>query len=203
MLQRKSSFPSFFLFGAVIVAMVAQAMAGFSTVVIDAGHGGHDLGGIPGQRVPEKGVALDVARRLRDDLREAGLRVVMTRGNDTFISLSQRSAIANAQRHAVFVCIHFNSASRVGANGCEVYYYLRSGAPLAASINARLGRIVMENRGVKRRGYYVLRKTRIPGVLCECGFLTNPAEAKRIQNSAYRERLAGAIASAIIEKSNR
>ncbi|MGB9276474.1 MAG: N-acetylmuramoyl-L-alanine amidase, partial [Terrimicrobiaceae bacterium] len=61
--------------------------ASFSTVVIDAGHGGHDRGGIPSNIIPEKGVALDVARRLRANLAGAGLRTVMTRSSDKFVSL--------------------------------------------------------------------------------------------------------------------
>ena len=110
--------------------------SGFDTVVIDAGHGGHDRGGIPGQRVGEKDLTLDVAKRLRDLLQNDGLKTVMTRADDTFIPLPQRSAIANAQRDALFVSIHFNSALRGGADGIETYYYNPKAAGVAARVQS-------------------------------------------------------------------
>src|SRR3954470_15330668 len=89
-----------------------KARASFSTVVIDAGHGGHDLGGIPENLMPEKGVALDVAQRLQRILESAGLHTVMTRSDDTFVSLGERVRIANAQPDAIFVSVHFNATQR-------------------------------------------------------------------------------------------
>src|ERR687888_1323115 len=79
------------------------------TVVIDAGHGGYDRGGIPGQRIAEKDMTLDVALRLRNVLTASGHRVVMTRSTDVFVPLGGRVAIANSYRNAVFICIHFNA----------------------------------------------------------------------------------------------
>lgn len=183
---------------------LSRAFAGFSTVVIDAGHGGHDRGGIPGQRIAEKTMTLDVARRLQAQLRAAGLRTVMTRNSDDFISLGQRVAIANAQRDAVFVSIHFNSATRRGACGFETYYYNRRAGPLAAALYSRLTRAwPSENRGLRTRGFYVIRRTRIPSALCECGFLTNPGEGALILRAQTRQRIANLLAQAIIEKSGR
>ena len=172
--------------------------SGFDTVVIDAGHGGHDRGGIPGQRVGEKELTLDVALRLRDLLQHDGLKTVMTRADDTFIPLPQRSAIANAQRDAIFLSIHFNSALRGSAEGIETYYYNPAAASVAARVQSQLMHVEPgENRGVKCRGYYVLRKTRIPAVLAECGFLTNRNEAALCLTAAHRQELAGALAKAI------
>lgn len=123
----------------------------------------------------------------------------MTRTNDTFISLPRRAAIANAQRHAIFVSIHFNSASREGAAGFETFYYGRSSQRLAARVQSQLVRVYpTENRGVKRRGYFVLRRTRIPAILAECGFLTNHREGARCLTSLHRQKLAEAIARAIL-----
>jgi N-acetylmuramoyl-L-alanine amidase len=172
-----------------------------SIVVIDAGHGGFDRGGIPGQRVPEKTVALDVAVRLKLKLQAAGYRVVMTRDTDVFVPLPSRVAIANAYRNAIFICIHFNSGMRVGANGIETYYYRRDSASLAANIHRNvIAGAPSENRGIRRRGYYVLRKTAIPSVLVECGFLTNPTEARLAQTIAYRDKLAEEITRGILGK---
>lgn len=168
------------------------------TVVIDAGHGGHDRGGIPGQRVSEKEMTLDVARRLKSVLAASGYRVVMTRDSDVFVPLGTRTAIANSQRNAIFVSVHFNSATRRGASGIETYFYGRDSLALASAVHHYVaGGAPSENRGVRRRGYFVLRRTNIPAVLVECGFLTNPTEAAYAQNASYRQKLAEAIASGV------
>ncbi len=173
----------------------------FTTIVIDPGHGGFDRGGIPGQRIPEKMMTLDVSQRLKPMLERAGYRVIMTRDSDVFIPLGTRVAIANAQPEAIFVCVHFNSAKRAGANGIETYFYSTESAPLAASIHSSVLRGAgTENRGVRRRGYFVLRRTNVPAVLVECGFLTNPTEAQYAQSSAYRQQLAQNIARGILNR---
>jgi len=168
------------------------------TVVIDAGHGGHDRGGIPGQRIAEKDMTLDVALRLRNVLSASGYRVVMTRSTDVFVPLGGRVAIANSYRNAIFVCIHFNATGRSGASGIETYFYSRESLPLASAIHYYVtGGAPSANRGVRRRGYYVLRRTSIPAVLVECGFLTNPTEAAYAQSVSYRQKLAEEIAAGI------
>jgi N-acetylmuramoyl-L-alanine amidase len=169
-----------------------------TTVVIDAGHGGYDRGGIPGQRVSEKDMTLDVARRLKSVLAASGYRVIMTRDSDVFVPLGTRAAIANSYRNAIFVSVHFNSATRRGASGIETYFYSRESLPLASAIHHYVaGGAASENRGVRRRGYFVLRRTNMPGVLVECGFLTNPTEAAYAQNASYRQKLAEAIAAGV------
>jgi N-acetylmuramoyl-L-alanine amidase len=175
-----------------------MATAQADTIVIDAGHGGFDRGGISGQRLNEKTLTLDVAQRLRRVLQESGYRVVMTRDSDVFIPLGQRVAIANSYRNATFISIHFNSASRSGANGIETYYYRSDSSSLAASIHRNVvATAPSENRGIRRRGYFVLRRTRIPSVLVECGFLTNPMEGRYALNASYRQKLAEQIARGI------
>jgi N-acetylmuramoyl-L-alanine amidase len=169
-----------------------------TTIVIDAGHGGYDRGGIPGQRVAEKEVTLDVAQRLKKALAAAGYRVVMTRDSDVFVPLATRVAIANSYSNSMFVSIHFNSAKRTGAGGIETYFYSRESLPLASAIHYFVaGGAPSSNRNVRRRGYYVLRKTRGPAVLVECGFLTNPTEAAYAQTASYRQKLAEEIATGV------
>jgi N-acetylmuramoyl-L-alanine amidase len=169
-----------------------------TTVVIDAGHGGSDRGGIPGQRIPEKEMTLDVAQRLKGLLAASGYRVVMTRDSDVFVPLATRVAIANSYRNAIFVCIHFNSARRMGANGIETYFYSRDSLPLASAVHYYVaGGAPTPNRGVRRRGFYVLRKTNVPAVLVECGFLTNPNEGQYAQTASYRQKLAEEIAAGV------
>src|SRR6266487_2723905 len=169
-----------------------------TTVVIDAGHGGYDRGGIPGQTVSEKEMTLDVAQRLKKTLTANGYRVVMTRDSDIFVPLGTRVAIANSYANAIFVSIHFNSAKRSGAGGIETYFYSRESLPLASAIHYYVaGGAPSSNRNVRRRGYYVLRKANVPAVLVECGFLTNPTEAAYAQTASYRQKLAEEIAAGV------
>ena len=195
--------PLALLIGSAIALPVSAFPAGrtFSTVVIDPGHGGFDRGGIPGQQVPEKIMALDVAQRLARKLSAAGYRVVMTRDSDVFVPLGERVRIANRYRDAAFVCIHFNSATREGANGIETYYYSTQSAALAADIHRQVvAGTTSDNRGIRQRGYYVLRRTSIPAVLVECGFLTNPTEARLALQGSYRDQLATRIANGVMGK---
>jgi N-acetylmuramoyl-L-alanine amidase len=179
-------------------AQKSRASSDNLTVVIDAGHGGHDRGGIPGQRIAEKDMTLDVAQRLRNVLAASGYRVVMTRDSDVFVPLATRVAIANSYRNAIFVCIHFNATGRSGASGIETYFYSRDSLPLASAIHYYVtGGAPSANRGVRRRGFYVLRKTTIPAVLVECGFLTNPTEAAYAQSVSYRQKLAEEVAAGV------
>jgi N-acetylmuramoyl-L-alanine amidase len=204
---RLRSLRRFFLVVGLLAALLAgspAALASFSTVVIDAGHGGFDRGGIPGQRASEKMAALGVALRLQKILRANGVRTVMTRSGDYFVSLPGRMKISNAQRNAVFVSIHFNSATREAAMGIETYFYARSARNLAKAIHYNVVRAAgTPDRGIRTRGYYVLRKNRLPAVLVECGFLTNHIEARRAQSGAYLDKLARAIATGILHERRR
>jgi N-acetylmuramoyl-L-alanine amidase len=173
----------------------------FSTVVVDPGHGGPDRGGIPTNIIPEKDVALDVGKRLQKHLETGGLRVVMTRSDDTFVSLGERARIANAERDAIFVSVHFNSAPRVEARGVEVFYGSDSGAPLARRIQEKLLTVTVnpDNRPLKRAAFWVLRQTKCPAVLAECGFLTNCEDTAFALEESSREKLAEQIAAGILE----
>lgn len=168
-------------------------------IVIDAGHGGHDRGGMPGQRIPEKGYTLDVAKRLEAILRGAGYKTVMTRSSDVFIGLGERCRMANRLGNAIFVSIHFNGARNYDAYGIETYYAngSRSAALASAIHRSVLSATGSMDRRVRSRGFFVLRRTTVPSVLCELGFLTNRDEAKKIASSAYRQRLAEAVARGI------
>jgi N-acetylmuramoyl-L-alanine amidase len=209
-MPRSSSRAGFILAGLSIVSLTCStsiaaesSREASTTVVIDAGHGGYDRGGIPGQRIAEKTMTLDVAQRLKSLLSAKGYRVVMTRDSDVFVPLPTRVAIANSYRDAIFVCIHFNSAKRVGADGIETYFYSRDSLPLASAVHYFVaGGAPTSNRGVRRRGYYVLRRTKIPAVLVECGFLTNPNEGEYVQTASYRQKLAEEIAAGIHGRSS-
>src|SRR5213596_1720311 len=173
----------------------------FTTVVVDAGHGGKDSGAYRRYGPPEKMVALDVAQRLNRNLRESQLKTVMTRDSDVFIPLNDRVAIENAQKSAIFVSIHFNDSRRRGIHGFETYYHSSASFDLANQIQAKLMTIPHSaNRGVHTANFRVLRLAYYPAVLVECGFLSNRSEGNQARDWEYRELLADKIAEAIVEQ---
>ena len=177
----------------------AYGPQGFSTVVIDAGHGGIDRGGGPGQVIPEKPYTLDTALRLQKALNARGVHTVMTRTDDYFVPLPERVRIGGSQGNAIFVSVHFNSAPREEAHGIETYYYRGDSFGLATRLHrAQLASLDTIDRNVRRRGFFVLRRSSVPAVLCEGGYLTNDEESRTILSESYRERWAQNVADAIV-----
>ena len=194
------------------------------TVVLDAGHGGYDKGQVS-RYGAEKDFALDVARKLRPILQAKGLRVIMTREGDYFVPLEVRAKIANSAHNSIFVSIHFNATNDdPNATGFEIFSFTPRGAPstsdgtvTASSVNMQpgtsadaqslalsaciyhsvLGQLREYDRGIKRARFAVLRLTKVPAVLIECGFLTERGESKLISSKDWRAKLAGAIAVGI------
>lgn len=180
---------------------VKDTSKSFTTVVIDAGHGGRDNGAYRRYGPPEKVIALDVAKRVERKLHDADLRTVMTRSGDVFIPLDERVEIENRQNNAVFVSIHFNDARRSGIKGFETYYHSPESAELARRIQSKLVTIPRSaNRGVHVANFRVLRKANQPAVLVECGFLSNRSDGRQARDADYRDELANKIAQAIVEQ---
>ncbi len=191
------------------------------TIVLDAGHGGHDNGAYS----PfgwEKQFTLDTAQRTRLLLTQAGFKVVMTRSDDTFIPLEERCRIANRYENALFIAIHFNSGG--AGTGLETYTLAPRGVPsmmadgprisdldpcrgnvrdaenmaLATATHAALVvKSRMWDRGIKRARFVVIRDIQIPGVLIEGGFLSNSFDAKLIATPEYRQQMASSIVQAV------
>lgn len=175
----------------------------FDTVVIDAGHGGHDPGARPVKGLREKELALDTSRRIAAILRQSGLRVVETRTGDYFVPLDRRTAVSNRLRNAVFVSIHYNWARRWRAAGVETFFCGPRSSRLAANIQREILRPHgAKDRGIKFRQFYVLRNNKRPAVLVELGFLSNPAENGLVQKASTRQRLAEAVARGILAEKN-
>jgi N-acetylmuramoyl-L-alanine amidase len=173
----------------------------FTTVVVDAGHGGKDNGAFRRYGGAEKNATLDVASRLASKLRESQFRVVMTRSSDVFVELDQRAAISNRQGNAIFVSVHFNDSGRRGIRGFETYYH----SPVARNLAYRIQQHLMTlpgavNRGVKTANFRVLRKAEYPAVLVECGFLSNRKEGAAARSASRRDDLADKIAEAIVDE---
>ncbi len=176
----------------------AGSVNAFDTVVLDPGHGGHDRGASIGY-VFEKHLALDTARRVGELLQKEGIRVVMTRSDDTFVTLPGRAAMGNRYSNAIFVSVHYND-SKSGGSGVESYYHFSGSYSLAAYIEAYLvQRTKLPNRGVKHASFHVIRNTtRNPAVLIECGFVSNSTERSRMMTGEFRARIAEGIAQGIV-----
>jgi N-acetylmuramoyl-L-alanine amidase len=173
----------------------------FTSVVVDAGHGGRDSGAYRRSGPPEKVVTLDVATRLSRKLRESQFNVVMTRTSDVFIPLDTRVDIENSTPNSIFVSIHFNDSRRRGVKGFETYYHSPYAAELAQNIQSTLCSLKGSvNRGVHTADFRVVRKALYPAVLVECGYLSNRSEGREARNGDYRELLADKIAQAIVEQ---
>lgn len=186
-----------------LIALLSLAGAGsafaFKTVIIDPGHGGRDLGAADSY-VYEKHINLDVARRLERSLQQAGFKTVMTRTKDEFLALSERSAVANRYRNAIFVSVHFNSAYREGAAGIETFYRSSDGEKLARLVQTELIKNMGSiDRGVKTANFSVLRHTKHPSILVEGGFISNKEERSAMLDPQFRQVVADSIARGILQ----
>ncbi len=176
---------------------------GRPVVVIDPGHGGKDPGAIGIGGLRETDVVLDISNQVTRLLQQKGVVVRMTRSNETFVSLQGRVNYAERARANLFVSIHANaiSLSRPDVNGLETYHApgARLGSRLARTIhNTILRNISMGSRGVRSARFYVLRKSSMPAVLVETGFLTGRDDNPRLRNAAWRSRMAQSIAQGIL-----
>jgi len=196
-------------------------------IVIDPGHGGINAGTLSvGDHRPEKEFTLDWARRLQRLLEQEGWQVFLTRTNDMDVALSNRVSVAESRHADLFVSLHFNSLapdqkpvglatfcltpaglpSTVTRGYPDVLYqsfpnnnYDTQNVLLAEHLQRALVHATgMEDRGVNRARFIgVLRGQRRPAALIEAGFLSNPREAKRIEDPDFRQKLAEAVASAL------
>jgi N-acetylmuramoyl-L-alanine amidase len=166
------------------------------TIVVDAGHGGHDHGA-RGARSNEKGHTLDISRRLRNHLVNRGANVLMTRDSDTFISLQGRAEFANARRADIFISVHINSF-KSNSMGTETFYYTGHSLPLAREVHSELAKATgLRNRGVSSARFFVIRKTAMPSILTETAFISNSREEALLVQPAFRERVARGMAQGI------
>jgi N-acetylmuramoyl-L-alanine amidase len=171
--------------------------ANFRTVVIDAGHGGHDNGGQWG-RVYEKHLALDTAYRLESKLKKLGYQTVMTRRSDYFISLPQRVNTGNRYKNAIFVSIHYNYTWKQEVSGLETFYSSEEGRKLAKLVqNSLIRRTRTVDRSAKYARFYVIRNSTLPAILVEGGFVSNAQERDRMKSGWFRESIAQGIVDGI------
>jgi N-acetylmuramoyl-L-alanine amidase len=171
------------------------------TVVIDPGHGGRDPGATSYHGYYEKTVNLRIARKLASYLENRGVRVIMTRNNDTFIELNERAEIANRAGADLFVSIHCDSHQSRSQNGYTIYVARSaswSSKKTGIAINQAMGQTGLSSVGIRNQDFRVLVRTACPAVLVECGYLTNPSEATLLDDSDFQDRIARAISDGII-----
>jgi len=187
-------------------------------VIIDAGHGGNDPGKVTPGGIYEKDINLEVAKKLKMFLEAQDVFVVMTRENDEGLyspgtknkkveDMKNRLVLIESADANVAVSIHQNSYNQESIRGAQVFYYTNSkeGKKLAEIIQKRLINSVdpTNKREAKANdSYYLLKKTTIPLAIIECGFLTNKAEAGKLSDPYYQEKLAWSIHLAIMQYLN-
>ncbi|MCI0182826.1 hypothetical protein MM817_01095 [Acidibacillus sp. S0AB] len=190
-----------------------SAQAQTKVVVIDPGHGGVD-GGASGAGLIEKDVTLDLSKRIRAHLVQAGYQVQMTRDTDTDVSklfpsklsgrhkrdLQNRLDFIRKSQAVGALMIHINSSTNVNDRGPIVFYYApsESGKTLATNIQHALNQVASSTqRPLPRKNFFVLRHSPCTTVLIEVGFLTNNSDAARLRTTVYREHVARAIAMSV------
>lgn len=181
-------------------------------VVIDAGHGGDDPGKIGINDALEKEINLKIAKEIKKHLEDAGITVVMTRENDDSLSnsktedLQERVKIIDGSKAEIAVSIHQNSFSSETEKGAQVFYYSESeeGIKLAQTLQNHLKLMDSENRREIKENdtYFLLKRTKTPTVIVECGFLSNWEEAEKLAGDEYQKEIAQVISEGILTYMN-
>lgn len=190
-----------------------NVVAAGKVIVIDSGHGGDDPGKIGINQAKEKDVNLKIAKKVKKRLKKEGWKVVMTREEDVMLGDAQkgnrkihdmkaRVELINKTMPAMAVSIHQNSYQEAEIHGAQVFYYSHSqdGKRMAETMQRALLMADEENtRQAKGNDtYYLLKRTEVPTIIVECGFLSNPQEAEKLTEDGYQKKLAQAITSGII-----
>ncbi|MCL2396706.1 MAG: N-acetylmuramoyl-L-alanine amidase [Defluviitaleaceae bacterium] len=201
---------------ALIVAAIFAPQAAFATsvnkkiIVIDAGHGGWDPGKVGKNNEEEKTINLAIAEDLQMLLELGGAMVFMTRGDDMALAdrknadLLARSAMPSDMQAHIFISIHQNAFPQESVKGAQVFYYTGSEASekLADAIQGRIRSYLDENNRKETKAdknYLLLRETKTPAVIVECGFLTNNEDLRRLMQQDYQEKVAWAIYLGVLD----
>ena len=213
--------------GAMLLPSRALRKASAAVIVLDPGHGGTDPGASNGSGREEKRFTLDIAKRVRVRLRQNQMNVMMTRDRDVAMTLDERCWRGDRYGGDVFVSIHLNSSRDRAISGIETYIMPAPGYPTTAEIERRvissragncpgnqfdganavlaqflhkgvLAHTGAADRGIRRARFFVIRNARCPAALVECGFLSNSQEVAKINDAAYRDRIAEGIARGIL-----
>ena len=199
--------------------MVMNSEASSSTyiVVLDVGHGGNDPGKVAGD-VLEKDINLQISIKVKEELEKQGIAVIMTRCEDVGLyseedankkqaDMKNRCELINSSNANIMVSIHQNSYSDMSVKGAQVFYYegSKEGKSIAENIQESIKNTVDSNNTREAKAndsYYIIKNISIPGVIVECGFLTNIEEKMKLMDEKYQEDMAKAIVSGIVAYKN-
>lgn len=190
------------------VQTAAEVKAGGKqVVVVDAGHGGWDPGKVGINKALEKDLNLQVAKKVKANLEKQGFAVIMTREDENELAdtkaedLKKRVSIINEAKPAMAVSIHQNSYPEESIHGAQVFYYThsKSGENAAKVMQEALLSVDPENKRQAKANdtYYMLKKTEVPVIIIECGFLSNSQEADKLVDDKYQQTVADAICEGI------
>ena len=177
-------------------------------IVVDPGHGGEDPGKVGINDVLEKDLNLQIAKKVKKLLEEAGIKIVMTRTNDKVPDakkedLSQRVKLINDTKPTLALCIHQNSYPDAAIRGAQVFYHTVTpeAEDVASIVQEQLRTVDPTNtRQIKENDtYYMLKNTQVPTIIVECGFLTNPDEAAKLTQEDYQDQIAQAICEGVVK----
>ncbi|HEY9751584.1 MAG TPA: N-acetylmuramoyl-L-alanine amidase, partial [Coleofasciculaceae cyanobacterium] len=179
----------------------AQVPRGQVVIMIDPGHGGPDPGAVGVGGIQEKEIVLDISKQVAQYLQQQGVQAILTRENDIDLDLQPRVNMAERVNATLFVSIHANAIdmSRPDVSGLETYYF-SSGQQLAHTIHRSvIDATGIQDRGIRTARFFVLRKTSMPSVLVEVGFVTGRDDAAKLSTPSYRSQMAAGIARGILQ----
>lgn len=207
------------LYGNQIVTTLAESQTIHNYVVIDAGHGGVDGGAVSCTGAYESNINLEIALKLNDLMRLLGIRTVMIRQTDCSVytngetiaakkisDIKERVRIVNSTPNAILLSIHQNNFHDSRYSGAQVFYSAHADSrdlaeKMQSSFRSNLN--PMNKRSIKRSsGVYLMEHTNCPGILVECGFLSNPEEEAKLRNHAYQMKICSVISTTISQYLN-
>ena len=185
---------------ALIIWYFSASFDEINLIILDPGHGADDVG-CSYDGINEKDINYDIALRLEKLLKESGYKVILTHDDSEYVSPYDRAKLANRKGGDLYISIHQNAADNTDATGIEIWYSIRNPRSmlLAEMIQKRLiAETGAEDRGAKlTNSLIVVRETKMPSVLIECGFLSNENDQNKLNDENYRQKIAESIAQAV------
>ncbi|MFG6148413.1 SH3 domain-containing protein [Halobacillus sp. B23F22_1] len=180
---------------------VSSSSLSGKTIVVDAGHGGFDPGAIGRSGTYEKTLTLQTAQKLKATLERNGADVVMTRANDSYLSLSARTALSNASKGDAFISVHYNSVPQsIKATGINTYFYSSNTRKLASNVQSGVTQATgLRDRGIRQGNFHVIRANNKPSIMVELGFISDADEEKVVKSSNYQSKASQGITNGLIQ----
>lgn len=179
-----------------------------AVVVVDSGHGGSDPGKVGINGALEKDINLKISKKVETYLKAENIEVIMTREDENGLAeskvedMKKRVAVINEKKPVLAVSIHQNSYGQESIHGAQVFYYSHSaeGRQAAEIMQKALLTADAENKRQAKENdtYYMLKRTEVPVIIVECGFLSNQEEAQKLVTEEYQEKIAKAVCEGVV-----